>query len=323
MDFERSALSNNNMGTFIIRRLLMFIPTVIAITLIMFILLNVMPGDPAFLNGNTRRAADVEAMKVMRKKWGLDQPLYLRYIKFLGNLGKGDLGISFRTNRNVTGMLRERIPASLRLMVVAMLIAVIGGVVFGFISAVKQGSLFDTASMAVAVTGVSIPNFWLGLMLMYLFGVLLDILPTTGYGNGDIAHLILPSVTLGAAYMALIARISRATVLDVLHEDYVRTARSKGLSEIVVRVKHIFRNALIPVITIIGLQFGGMLASTVVVEVVFAWPGIGSLLVISIFRRDEPVIQGCILLIVFLFMLINLIIDILYAYIDPRIHYGG
>lgn len=301
----------------------MFIPTVIGITLIIFILLNVMPGDPAFLNGDMRRTVDVNAMKAMREKWGLDQPLYLRYIKFLGNLGRGELGISFRTNRNVTALIRERLVASFRLMVAAMLIAAIGGVILGFIAAIKQGSLFDTASMAVAVIGVSTPNFWLGLMLMYLFGVLFNVLPTTGYGNGDVAHLILPSLTLGVAYMALIARTSRAAVLDVLHEDYVRTARSKGLSEIVVRVKHIFRNALIPVITIIGLQFGGMLAGMVVVEVVFAWPGIGSLLVISIFRRDEPVIQGCILLMVLLFMMINLIVDILYAYIDPRIHYGG
>jgi len=301
----------------------MFIPTVIGITLIIFILLNVMPGDPAFLNGDTRKTVDVEAMKVMREKWGLDQPLYLRYIKFLGNLAEGDLGISFRTNRNVSDIIRERITASFRLMVVAMLIAAIGGVVLGFISAIRQGSLFDTASMAVAVIGVSTPNFWLGLMLMYLFGVLLHILPTMGYGNGDVAHLILPAVTLGVAYMALIARTSRAAVLDVLHEDYVRTAKAKGLSEIVIKGKHIFRNALIPVVTIIGLQFGGMLAGTVVVETVFAWPGIGSLLVISIFRRDEPVIEGCILLMVLLFMMINLIIDIFYAYIDPRIHYGG
>jgi peptide/nickel transport system permease protein len=206
-------------------------------------------------------------------------------------------------------------------MALSMFIAAVGGIIPGFISAVRQGSIFDMVCMGGAVMGVSIPNFWLGLMLLYLFGVILGILPTVGYGNGDFAHLILPSVTLGAAYMALIARTSRAAVLDVINEDYVKTARSKGLSELVVRVKHIFRNALIPIITIIGLQFGGMLANTVVVETVFAWPGVGSLLVISIFRRDVPAIQGCILLIILSFLVINLLVDILYAYIDPRIHY--
>jgi len=310
------------MNSYIIRRLLQFIPTTIAVTLIIFILLNILPGDPAVLSGDPRRAMDVEAMKVLRDKWGLNQPVYLRYLKFLGNLVRGDLGISFRTNRKVTDILIERIPATLKLAVLAMLIAAIGGIFLGFISGMKEGSISDVTSMIGAVIGVSIPNFWLGLMLMYLFSVMLGILPSTGYGSGgDLTHIILPSITLGVAYMALIARVSRAAVLDVINEDYVRTARAKGLSEFIVKYKHIFRNALIPVITIIGLQFGSLIASTVVVETVFSWPGIGSLLVLSIYRRDVPVIEGCVLLIVLGFLIINLIVDILYTYIDPRIHY--
>jgi len=310
------------MNRYIIRRLLQFIPTTIAVTFIIFILLNILPGDPAVLSGDPRRATDVKAMEILREKWGLNQPVYLRYLKFLGNLARGDLGISFRTNRKVTDILIERIPATLKLAVLAMFISTMGGIFLGFIAGMKEGSASDVISMIGAVIGVSIPNFWLGLMLMYLFSVILGILHSTGYGSGgDITHIILPSVTLGVAYMALIARVSRASVLDVINEDYVRTARAKGLSELVVKFKHIFRNALIPIVTIIGLQFGSLIASTVVVETVFSWPGIGSLLILSIYRRDVPVIEGCVLLIVLGFLIINLIVDILYTYIDPRIHY--
>jgi peptide/nickel transport system permease protein len=257
----------------------------------------------------------------LREKWGLNDPLPIRYVRFLGNLVKGDLGISFRLDRKVSEVINERLFVTLRLAACAMLFAVIGGVGLGFFSAIHQGSALDIIAMIGAVTGMSIPNFWLGLMLMYLVGVLLGILPTSGYGGGDLAHLILPAFTLGVRYMALLARMSRSAVLDVVHEDYVNTARSKGLAERAVQFRHIFRNALIPVITIAGLQFGGMLASTVVVETVFSWSGIGSLLVESIFRRDVPVLQGCILIIVVAFLVINLLVDLAYGYLDPRIQY--
>ncbi len=309
------------MITFLVRRLIQFIPTLLGVTLIIFILLNVMPGDAALLSGNPRGGTDPKVIEALREKWGLNDPLPIRYVRFLGNLVKGDLGISFRLDRKVSEVINERLFVTLRLATCGMLFAVIGGVGLGFFSAIHQGSAFDIIAMIGAVTGMSIPNFWLGLMLMYLVGVLLGILPTSGYGGGDLAHLILPAFTLGVRYMALLARMSRSAVLDVVHEDYVNTARSKGLAERVVQFRHIFRNALIPVITIAGLQFGGMLASTVVVETVFSWCGIGSLLVESIFRRDVPVLQGCILIIVVAFLVINLLVDLAYGYLDPRIQY--
>jgi peptide/nickel transport system permease protein len=309
------------MITFLVRRLIQFIPTLLGVTLIIFILLNVMPGDAALLSGNPRGGTDPKVIEALREKWGLNDPLPIRYVRFLGNLVKGDLGISFRLDRKVSEVINERLFVTLRLATCAMLFAVIGGVGLGFFSAIHQGSAFDIIAMIGAVTGMSIPNFWLGLMLMYLVGVLLGILPTSGYGGGDLAHLILPAFTLGVRYMALLARMSRSAVLDVVHEDYVNTARSKGLAERAVQFRHIFRNALIPVITIAGLQFGGMLASTVVVETVFSWCGIGSLLVESIFRRDVPVLQGCILIIVVAFLVINLLVDMAYGYLDPRIQY--
>lgn len=309
------------MITFLVRRLIQFIPTLLGVTLIIFILLNVMPGDAALLSGNPRGGTDPKVIEALREKWGLNDPLPIRYVKFLGNLVRGDLGISFRLDRKVSEVINERLFVTLRLAACAMLFAVIGGVGLGFFSAIHQGSALDIIAMIGAVTGMSIPNFWLGLMLMYLVGVLLGILPTSGYGGGDLAHLILPAFTLGVRYMALLARMSRSAVLDVVHEDYVNTARSKGLAERAVQFRHIFRNALIPVITIAGLQFGGMLASTVVVETVFSWSGIGSLLVESIFRRDVPVLQGCILIIVVAFLVINLLVDLVYGYLDPRIQY--
>jgi len=309
------------MNKFIIRRLLQFVPTIIIISFVVFILLNIIPGDPAFLCGDTRRAIDVQTMDMIREKWGLNDPFYLRYGKYLGNLVKGDLGISFQTNRQVSELLKKRFPTTLKLASLSMLIGILGGVFLGFISGMKQGSFLDLFCMIGAITGRSMPSFWLGLMSIYLFSVKLNILPSGGYGGGDILHFILPAFALGIGYMAMIARVTRASVLDVMNEDYIRTARSKGLSEFVVQYKHIFRNALIPVITIIGLQFGGLIASAVVIEKVFSLPGIGSLLIESIYRRDVPVVQGCILLIIFSFLIINFVVDILYAYIDPRIRY--
>ena len=202
-----------------------------------------------------------------------------------------------------------------------MLLALIGGISIGFFSALHRRFAVDQIAMIGAVSGISIPQFWLGLMLMYLFGVVLGILPTSGYGGGRLTHLILPAFTLGVRYMALLARISRSAVLEVMQEDYVRTARAKGLLERVVEYRHIFRNALLSVVTIAGLQLGSMLAATVIVETVFAWPGIGHLLVTAIFGRDVPLIQGIILIIVLSFLLINFLIDLSYSYIDPRIRY--
>ena len=310
------------MLTFFIRRILQFIPTVLAVSFIIFILLNVMPGDAALLSGNPRGGVDPRVVAELRAKWGLDDPLYVRYFRYLNNLVHGDLGVSFRQDRNVSDILRARLPVTFRLAGFAIFLAAISGVSLGFVSAIHQGTAIDVSAMITAVAGMSIPNFWLGLMLMYLFGALWKILPTSGYGGGRFVYLILPAITLGVRYMALLARMSRASVLEIVYQDYIKTARSKGLSEWTVRYRHIFRNALIPVVTVIGLQFGGMLASAVVIETVFSLPGIGSLLVQSIFSRDVPVLQGCILVIVVTFLIVNLGVDLVYGYIDPRIQYG-
>ena len=309
------------MLAFFVRRVFQLVPTLLIVSLIIFLLLNVIPGDAALLSGNPRGGTDPRVIEALREKWGLNDPLHVRYFRFIGNLVRGDLGVSFRLDRNVSDVMKERLPVTFRLAVTAMLFAAIGGVSLGFFSAIHQGSSLDIVSMIGAVAGMSIPNFWLGLMLMYLIGVLWGILPTSGYGGGDLAHLILPAFTLGVRYMALLARMSRSAVLEIIHQDYIKTARSKGLSEQAVKYRHIFRNALIPVITVMGLQFGGMLASSVVVETVFSWSGIGSLLVDSIFGRDIPILQGCILIIVVTFLLVNLFIDLVYGYLDPRIQY--
>jgi peptide/nickel transport system permease protein len=309
------------MSRIILKKLLYFIPTLLAASLILFVLLSLIPGETAFLSGSKRKSMDVETMERIRIKWGLNDPIPIRYAKYMRNLLTGDMGISFRTNRKVFQLIKERLPATLFLVGGAMLFAVTGGLLLGAVSGIKEGSAIDIASMLGAVAGISIPNFWLGMMLMYFFSVKLGWLPSSGYGGGSLQYLIMPSITLGAAYMALIARVTRASILDAKNFLYVQTARSKGLSENVVRMKHIFRNAMIPVVTVIGLQLGSLLAYTVVVEKVFAWPGIGLLLVNSIFRRDVPVVQGCVLFIVFSFLVINLLVDILYMYIDPRIKY--
>jgi len=298
-----------------------FIPTVLVVSFIVFILLNVMPGDAALLSGNPRGGINPKVVAELRAKWGLNKPLYIRYLRYLNNLVHGDLGISFRQDRNVSDILRTRLPVTFRLAGLAILFAATTGMSLGFLSAIHRGSTIDVVAMVIAVSGMSIPNFWLGLMLIYVFGALWGILPTSGYGGGQFIYMILPAFTLGVRYMALLARISRSSVLEIVYQDYIKTARSKGLTEWAVRYRHILRNALIPVVTVIGLQFGGMLASAVVIETVFSLPGIGSLLVQSIFNRDVPVLQGCILVIVMTFLIVNLAVDLVYGYIDPRIQY--
>ena len=309
------------MLAYALRRLLQFIPTIFVITLIMFLLLNVLPGDATLMAGGLRKEVDAKVMETMRRQFGLDKPLYQRYLLYVKDLVTGDLGVSFLRREKVNRLVGQRIWPTLKLAIMAMAIAVGVGIPLGFFSALRQGSLLDTASMVGAVSGVSIPQFWLGLLLMYFFSVVLRILPTTGYGGGDLAHLLLPAVTLGVGYMALLARTTRAAVVEVLTADYIRTARAKGLSELRINRKHVLRNTMVLVLTTAGLQFGALMGQTVIVEKLFSWPGIGSLLVDSIFQRDIPVTQGCILVIIVVFLIVNLGVDLLYAAIDPRIEY--
>ena len=310
------------MLAYALRRLLQFIPTVLVISLIMFFLLNVLPGNAALMAAGVQdRGMDAKYVEQMLKKWDLDKPLHLRYWVYLKNLAQGNMGLSFLRGEDVRQVLLARFWPTLKLALAAMLIAIGVGVPLGFISALRHGSWLDALSMIGAVSGVSIPQFWLGLLLMFLLSVKLPLLPTSGYGDGGLLHLILPAITLGVGYMALLARTTRAAVMEILTADYVRTAEAKGLSRFVINGKHVLRNALILVLTTAGLQFGSLIGQTVIVEKLFSWPGIGSLLVDTIFQRDIPVVQGCVLLIILIFLCVNLAVDLLYALIDPRIEY--
>ena len=310
------------MLAYVFRRVLQFVPTILGVTLIVFLLLNVLPGN-AFLTAlaESDRGLDQKYVESMKQQWGLDKPLHLRYAEYMMKLAQGDLGRSFLRRDPVNHLVLERIGPSLKLAVAAMLIALGLGIPLGFFSALRQGSWLDTTSMVGAVSGVSMPQFWLGLLLMYGLAVSVPLLPTSGYGDGSLKHLILPAFTLGVSYMALLARTTRAAVVEIKSADFIRTARAKGLAEICINRKHVLRNALILVLTTAGLQFGALMGNTVVVEKLFSWPGVGSLLVDSIFQRDIPVTQGCVLLLILSFLVINLVVDVLYALIDPRIEY--
>ena len=310
------------MFAYSIRRLLQFIPTILGVTLIVFLLLNVLPGNAALTAlAESDRGLDPKYVEAMKQLWGLDKPLHERYFDYMLKLAQGNLGRSFLRRDPVIGLVLERVGPTLKLAVAAMGIALGLGIPLGFFSALRQGSWLDTTSMIGAVSGVSMPQFWLGLLLMYALAVALPLLPTSGYGDGGLRHLLMPAFTLGVSYMALLARTTRAAVVEIKLADFIRTARAKGLAETVINYKHILRNALILVLTTAGLQFGALIGNTVIVEKLFSWPGVGSLLVDSIFQRDIPVTQGCVLLLILGFLVINLTVDMLYALIDPRIEY--
>lgn len=303
------------MPQYIARRLLYLIPIFFGVTLISFFILHLSPGDPVeVLAGMEASQVDIEAI---RKKFGLDKPLIIQYLVYIKNICRGDLGISIRTHRTVLQEVLARYPATLELAGVSILVASIIGFFAGIIAANKQNSVFDYGSMVVALFGISMPIFWLGLMLMLLFAVILGWLPAVG--RGSLSHMILPAISLGANSAAVIARMTRSSLLEVIRQDYIRTARAKGLAERWVIFKHAVRNALIPVITVMGMQFGYLLSGSVLTETVFAWPGVGRLMVQSIYARDYPVVQGAILMVAFNFVLVNLVVDVLYGYINPRV----
>ena len=303
------------------RRLTNVVPTLFAVVALVFVLFSVLPGS--FISGMSEegRTIDPAVMERMRKEMGLDDPLPTRFAKYIVHTATGDLGTSFRAREPVTQLIAARVWPSLKLVFAAMAFAITVGVTLGFLAALRPGSLIDTAAMVSAISGLSLSQFWFGLMLMYLFALTLGWLPSFGYGEGGVRNLILPAVALGVGPMALLARTTRAAVLDVLNADFVRTARSKGMSERLVVKWHVLRNALVLVVTIVGLQFGSLMGQAVVVEKLFAWPGVGSLMVDSVFQRDIPTVQGCILLIVLFFLFINTLVDLAYVAIDPRIRY--
>lgn len=306
------------MVSYIIRRLLLTVPTLIGVTLIVFSMIRLIPGDPAIAIAGEH--ASVEVVTAIRERLGLDRPFIVQYAIFLGNLLRGDLGRSAWTGRPVLTELWGRFRNTLELTGASILIALVVGVLAGIISATRQYSFFDYIAMVGAMMGVSIPIFWLGLMLMLLFAVFLGWLPAMG--RGTIAHLVLPAVALSTGSAAIIARMTRSSMLEVFHQDYIRTARAKGVIERLVIFKHAMRNALVPVVTIVGLQFGALLGGAILTETVFAWPGMGRLIVEAIFARDYPLVQGGVLLAAAAFVLVNLVVDLLYSFIDPRIRYN-
>ncbi|MBA8881846.1 ABC transporter permease [Phyllobacterium myrsinacearum] len=311
------------MFIFTIRRVLQTIPTVIVAALIIFVIFSVVPGTFATsLLADGKRAADPQLIARLNEELGLNKPLVERFATYITNLAHFNLGTSFRTRQPVINLITDRIWASFILASAAMMFALIVALPLGFIAALRPGSIVDTATMIGAVSGLSVPEFWLGLVLMYIFALQLNWLPSFGYGDGSFQNLILPAITLGVAPMALLARTTRAGVLDVLHSDFIRTAHAKGMSDVKVMRWHVARNALVLIITTVGLQFGSLVGQAVIIEKLFAWPGIGSLLVDSVAIRDIPVVQGTILVIVLWFLAINTAVDLIYAAIDPRIKQG-
>lgn len=307
------------MLAFLIRRLLQTIPTVLAVVLLVFVLFSVVPGS---IVSTMSDDSDPQIELRLKKQLGLDQPVYMRFGTYIAQLATGDFGTSFRTREPVTTMIAKRAWPTLQLIFASMAFAVVVGVPLGFVAALRPGGLVDTLAMIVAVSGLSIAKFWLGLMLMYLFALKLGWLPSFGYGDGGLKYLVLPALALGVSPMALLARTTRAAVLEIMTADFVRTARSKGMSETRVVKWHVMRNALVLILTTMGLQFGALMGQAVVVEKLFSWPGIGSLLVDSVLQRDIPAVQGSILVVVLFFLAINLLIDVLYGVIDPRIRYA-
>jgi peptide/nickel transport system permease protein len=302
---------------YLIHRILLTIPVILGVATLVFSLIHLVPGDPAqAMLGEGASAVDVADL---RGRLGLDRPLFEQYGRFMGGLVRGDLGTSFRTSQPVVAAIAERVPATVELAFAAMLVAMLVALPLGIIAAVKRGTMVDHAAMTVALAGISIPNFWLGPMLAIVFSVYLGWLPVSGRGGWE--SLVLPAVSLGAALAAILARMTRASLLEELRELYVRAARARGVSRTRAILGHALRNSLIPLVTILGLQFGAVLTGAVITETIFAWPGVGRLLIQSISFRDYPLVQGCILLIAITYVTVNLITDLVYGVLDPRIRY--
>lgn len=304
------------MKEYIIRRLIQLIPVLIGVTIVSFSVLYLAPGDPAVIIAGAE--ATGEDIARIRSEFGLDQPFYLQYINYLKGALSGDLR-SIRTKRPVIQEVMPRFLNTIKLTVVSMIISIVVGIFIGVFSAVKQNSFIDYIGMFIALLGICTPVFWLGLLLILLFSVTLDWLPAAGM-NG-LSHMVLPAVSLAGASIAVIARMTKSSMLEVIRQEYVTVARAKGLTEFKVIFKHALRNALLPTVTVVGLRFGYLLGGAVLTESVFAWPGIGRLLVTSILSRDFPVVQIGLMIVAITFVLVNLFVDLLYSYLNPRIRY--
>ena len=333
------------MGTYLLRRLVGTIPVMVLISLLVFLLIQAAPGDPTLmLLGEDSTAEDIAEA---RERWGLDQPVYVQYIKFFMSAAQGNLGRSFKYDEPVLDVIINRIPATLELAAASLIIAVIFAIPLGVWAAAKPNSWVDNTGTTFGLFGISMPSFWFGIMLILLFAGILNILPSAGrdtYGiagpritgfyifdsaiegnwagvRDGVEHVFLPALALGSNMLGILMRVTRSSVLEVMHEDYVTTARAKGLEERKVLWRHVVRNALIPVITVVGLELGTLLSGSIIVETVFSWPGSGSLLIIALNARDHPLVTGLVLVYTTAFVAINFLIDVLYAVIDPRIRY--
>lgn len=335
------------MRIYILKRLLALIPTLLGITVLVFLMVHLVPGDPAQVMLGERASA--ETLAALRQELGLDQPLHVQFGRYLGDLLQGDFGRSIKSHERIAVELGARFPATLELTLVSMVLACLIGLSAGILSAIRRGTMWDYVGMIASLAGVSLPIFWLGLMMIMAFSVWLGLFPVSGRLSahifvpevtglylidsllaGDLVafgdalwHLVLPGITLGTVPAAVIVRMTRSSLLEVLREDYVRTAWAKGLSERVVVLRHALRNASIPILTVISLQFGYLLGGAVMTESIFAWPGLGRWLVLAVYARDFPAIQGGVLLVAATFVVVNLVADLLYAWLDPRIQYDG
>lgn len=305
------------MTRYFARRLLLTVPVLLGVATLVFSLIHLVPGDP--VQSMLGEAASPQEVADLRARLGLDRPLYAQYGTFLAGLTRGDLGTSLRTNQPVAATIRERIPATFQLAFAAMAVAVALAIPLGIVAAVYAGGPIDLAATTLALVGISIPNFWLGPLMAIIFSVVLGWLPVSGRGGA--AYLVLPAVTLGAPLAAVLARMTRASMVEELRELYVLAARARGVSPFRAVVRHAFRNSLIPVVTVLGLQFGAVLTGAVITETIFAWPGVGRLLIQSISFRDYPVVQGCILLIAITYVAMNVLTDLVYGLLDPRIRF--
>ena len=315
------------MRRYVVRRLLLLVPVLLGGSVIIFMVLHLAPGDPAeIMLGSQATQADLERL---RAELGLTEPLYVQYIHWLGLVARGDLGRSIWMKRPVLAEVLGRFKATLVLTGAALVLSTVGGLALGIVSAIRPNSPLDRLSAMASLFGASMPVFWLGIVLMVIFALWLGWVPASGmfapYGGGDLrdllVHLALPAVTLAAASVTIIARLTRSTMLETLGQDYIRTARAKGVVERAVVLRHGLKNALIPIVTVVGVQAGYLLGGAVLTETVFAWPGVGTLMVQGILARDFPLVQGCVLVVALSFVVINLIVDLLYAWLDPRIRY--
>lgn len=306
------------MRSYVLRRLWQSAVTLVGVSVLVFVILRVIPGDPAKML--LPEGAPQSAVEELNRHLGLREPLWMQYGIFLRSVVRGDFGQSFQYRSPALQVVVERLPATIQLTLTAMLLTVLVGVTIGIVAAVRQGTAYDYAGTVLAVLGQSLPNFWLGIMLILLFGVTLRWLPTSGFQGWT--YLVLPGITLAAFPTALVARLTRSSMLEILGQEYIRTSRAKGLAEPGVVLRHALKNATIPLLTVISLQFGTLLGGAVITESIFAWPGMGKLVVDAIFFRDFPVVQTILILSATIFVVINLLVDLFYTILDPRIRYG-